>query len=236
LVLEEQFSAFRQALPASLQGHLFTQPEGENRALTILFADLTGSVRTTAGLHPEDAAALIDQVLKAMVDAILKYEGRINRLLGDAVLAFFGTPVAHENDPERAILAALELRDAVQALGLNVTAGINTGEVYLGSIGADAHREITAQGEVVNLAARLREKAQPGQILVGETVHRQTQRAFAFARHAVQAKGFAESVAAYEVVRALPRPEKVRGIEGLRADLIGREKELGALLDALADA
>ena len=98
-------------------------------------------------------------MLKAMVDAILRYEGRINRLLGDAVLAFFGTPLAHENDPERAILAALELRDAVQALGLNVTAGINTGEVYLGAIGAEQHREITAQGPVVNLAARLREKA-----------------------------------------------------------------------------
>ena len=235
LILEEQFTAFQRTLPVSLQGQLFTQPEGENRVLTILFADLTGSVARTAHLQPEDAAALVDQVLKAMVDAILAHDGRINRLLGDAVLAFFGTPVAHENDPERAILAALELRAAVQTLGLNVTAGINTGDVYLGAIGTEQHREITAQGPVVNLAARLRETAEPGQILVGETVYRYTRRSFDFARHEVQAKGIAQPVPAYAVLRALPRPEKVRGIEGLRADLIGREKELSGLADALTE-
>jgi class 3 adenylate cyclase/tetratricopeptide (TPR) repeat protein len=234
-VLEEQFTTFQHSLPSAVQAQIFTAPEGENRVLTILFADLTGSTARTAGLAPEDGAALVDQVLKAMVDAILRYEGRINRLLGDAVLAFFGTPVAHENDPERAILAALELREAVQTLGLDVTAGINTGEVYLGAIGAEQHREITAQGPVVVLAARLRERAQPGQILVGETVYRHTRRAFEFAAHRVEAKGFAEPVAAYEVLRPLPRPEKVRGIEGLHAALIGRDRELDQLKEALAE-
>ena len=150
------------------------------------------------------------------------------------MLAFFGTPIAHENDPERAVLAAMELRSAVRTLGLDVTAGINAGEVYLGTIGAEQHREITAQGPVVNLAARLREKAQPGQILVGETVYRHTRRAFEFVRHEVQAKGFAQPVPAYEVVRPLPRPEKARGIDGLRATLIGRERELEQLTDAFA--
>ena len=206
---------------------------GETRVLTILFADLTGSVQRTAHLYPEDAAALVNDVLTTMVDAILKCEGRINRLLGDAVLAFFGSPVAHENDPERAILAALDLRAAVQKLGLNVTVGINMGQVYLGAIGAEQHQEITAQGPVVNLAARLREKAQPGQILVGEAVYRQTRRAFEFAQHLVEAKGFAEPVAAYEVVRPLPRPEKLRGIEGVRAPLIGRDAEFAQLEEAL---
>src|SRR5215472_16740551 len=113
--LEEKFSSFQESLPASLREHLFAESEGENRVVTILFADLTASVRSTHDLHPEDAAALVNDVLKAMVDAILKYEGRINRLLGDAVLAFFGTPRAHESDPERAILAALAIREATQA-------------------------------------------------------------------------------------------------------------------------
>lgn len=89
-----------------------------------------------------------------MVDAVLEYDGRINRLLGDAVLAFFGTPRAHENDPERAILAALRIREAVRALGFDVTAGINTGEVYLGAVGSDAHREVTAMGNAIVMAAR----------------------------------------------------------------------------------
>src|SRR5205823_13083094 len=139
--------------------------------LTILFADLTGSVKSTVGLAPEDAADKVNDVLKAMVDAVVEYEGRINRLLGDAVLAFFGTPIAHENDPERAILAALRIREAVRCLGFDVTVGINTGEVYLGAVGSDAYHEVTAVGTAINLAARLRERARPGEILVGAATH-----------------------------------------------------------------
>ena len=160
--LEAHFAALQRAMPAALHDQLLAEDDGENRLLTILFADLTGSVQGTADLAPEDAADLVNDVLKAMVDAVLEYGGRINRLLGDAVLAFFGTPVAHENDPERAILAALRLRDAVQALGRNVTVGVNTGEVYLGAIGVAEHQEITAMGAAINLAARLREARPAG--------------------------------------------------------------------------
>src|SRR5437899_3350015 len=111
--LETQFAAMQRAMPASLREQLLTDADGENRVLTILFADLTGSVRSTRDLAPEDAAVRVNDVLKAMVDAVLAFDGRINRLLGDAVLAFFGTPVRHENDPERAILAALRIRESV---------------------------------------------------------------------------------------------------------------------------
>jgi len=233
--LEAQFSTFQQALPPSVHQQIFTQEEGENRVLTILFADLSGSTAAIGALAPEDAAALLHDVLRAMVEAIVAHGGRINQVLGDAVLAFFGTPVAHENDPERAIRAALQIREAVQGRGLRVTAGINSGEVYLGELGRGPRQDVRAVGSAVNLAARLQQKAQPGQILVGESVYRHTRRAFEFARSEVEAKGFAEPVAAYEVLRALPHPEKVRGIEGLRATLIGRDKELAALIDA-ADA
>ena len=234
--LATQFSAFEQALPPSVREHIIAPDEGENRILTILFADLTDSVKATVGLSPEAAANLVNDVLKAMVDAIITYEGRINRLLGDAVLAFFGTPVAHENDPERAIQAALALRVAVRKLGLNVTAGINTGEVYLGAIGSARHQEFTAIGTAINLAARLREHARPGQILVGQAVYRQARRAFAFTPLTLEMKGLAEPVPAYEVLQALPHPEKVRGIEGLRASLIGRDRELSALIACADDS
>src|SRR5262249_27480287 len=156
---------------------LMTESGGENRVLTILFADLSGSVRSTHALAPEDAATRVNEVLRAMIDTVLAYDGRINRLLGDEVLAFFGTPVAHENDPERAILAALRMRESVQRLGFDITAGINTGELYLGAVGTDAHHEMTAMGTAINLAARLREKAAPGEILVGAATHQHTRRA-----------------------------------------------------------
>jgi class 3 adenylate cyclase len=208
--------------------------EGENRVLTVLFAELAGSVERTAGLRPEDAVALIDQVLTTMVESIERYGGRINRLLGEGLLAFFGTPQAHENESERAILAALDLRAAVQQLGFMVTAGINAGEVYLGAIGPEQQREVTVQGPVVTVAARLREMAQPGQILVGATVYRHTRGTFAFTTRRVEATGFSQPIPAYEVVRPLLHPEKVRGIEGLRARLIGRDDEIGKLREALA--
>jgi class 3 adenylate cyclase/tetratricopeptide (TPR) repeat protein len=234
--MEAQFAAMQRAMPASLREQLLTSADGENRVLTILFADLTGSVKSTLNLTPEDAAARVNDVLKAMVDAVLAYGGRINRLLGDAVLAFFGTPVAHENDPERAILAALRLRESVQQLGFDVTVGINTGDLYLGEVGTDAHHEVTAMGTPINLAARLREKAAPGEILVGATTHQHTRSGFAFAERTVEAKGFAGPLPAYLVEARLQRPDKTRGIEGLRADLIGRDEELGELREALAQA
>src|SRR5262249_55421648 len=128
--LEQQFARLEPSLPSAVRQQLLTAPEGETRIVTLLFADMTSSLATTSGLHPEDAAQLVNRLLGAMVDILMKYEGRIDRFLGDGVLAVFGTPQAHENDPERAIHAALEIREAAQKLGLNVTAGINTGQVY----------------------------------------------------------------------------------------------------------
>jgi len=213
------------------RGHM--KLEGENRSLTILFADLTASVQTTAHLHHEDAAALVNSVLTMMVEAVLALGGHINQLLGDGVLAFFGTPQAHEDDPERAVRAALQIRQAVQARGLDMTAGINAGEVYLGAMGAAEYSEVHAVGAVINLAARLQQKAHPGQILVGEGVYRAARGAFAFARHQVDMKGFPVPVAAYEVVGERARPEKIRGIDGLPAGVVGRDEELAALAEAV---
>ena len=114
--LEEQFTALQQAMPASFREQVLTPVDGENRLVTVLFADMSSSVKTMSGLHPEEAAELVSSLLKAMVDVLLKYEGRVDRFLGDGVLAVFGTPQAHESDPERAILAAMEIREAARQL------------------------------------------------------------------------------------------------------------------------
>jgi len=231
--LQQQFSSLHQVLPRSLRERLLTPEQGENRVVTVFFADMSGSVERTRDMTPEAGADLVNELLRAMVDALVKYDGRVDRMLGDGVLAEFGTPQAHEDDPERAILAAIEIRDAAQKLGLKITCGINTGGVFVGGLGNERYSEITVMGPVVNLAARFQKLAQPGQILVGEATYRHARRSFEFETlPPAEAKGFADAVRAYAVLRALPRQEKVRGIEGLRAQLIGREKELGALVDA----
>ncbi len=135
-------------MPGSLAARIqaAADTEGENRIISILFADVSGSVAVTENMSPEDAADLISQCLKTLVDIILKYGGTINRFLGDSVLAFFGIPETHENDAERSVLAALEMREAVTELNLNISTGINTGMVYVGAIGPDSHSEFTAMG------------------------------------------------------------------------------------------
>jgi adenylate cyclase len=227
-------------MPASFREQILTPAEGEIRPVTVLFADPPAarvpgrSVQMTAELHPEDAAELVNRLLKAMVDVLFQYEGRIDRFLGDGVLAVFGVPHTHESDPDRALRAALDIREAAGQLGLEVTAGINTGEVFAGGMGSERHQELTVMGPVVNLAARLQDAAAPGQILAGEATYRHTRRAFELSPLSLQIRGFAQPVTAYAVKRALPRPEKVRGIEGLRAQLIGRDEELARLKEALA--
>jgi adenylate cyclase len=232
--LEAQFESLQQTLPTAFRDQLLAPAEGENRVVTVLFADMSGSVATMRDLHPEEGADLVNRLLRAVVDVLLKYEGCVDRFLGDGVLAVFGAPTAHESDPERAILAALEIREVARQQGMEVTAGINTGEVYVGRMGSERHEELTVMGPVVNLASRLQAHADPGQILVGEATYHQTRRAFAFTPLSVPLKGFVGPVVAHSVERPLARPEKARGIEGLRAELIGRDEELSKLRDALS--
>jgi class 3 adenylate cyclase/predicted ATPase len=209
---------------------------GENRLVTAVFADISGFTPMSESLDAEAVVERVNQCFQAVTDAVYRYEGSVNRFIGDCVLAFFGAPLAHENDPERAILAALDMREAVSQLDLNISVGINTGMMYFGPVGTQEHLEISAYGQDINLAKRLQETAQPGQILAGEGTYRFTRRAFEFARlERLTLKGITEPVSAYAALKPLPRPEKIRGIEGLRAELIGRDDELTKLKDALSD-
>jgi len=102
--------------------------EGETRLVTAMFADISGFTPASERMSPEELVDLVNQCFKEIVDTICTYEGSVNRFIGDCVLAFFGVPIAHENDPERAILAALDMRDKVMRLNRNISVGINTGE------------------------------------------------------------------------------------------------------------
>ena len=210
--------------------------QDETRLVTVLFADMSGSVATTHELDPEAALERVSEALEVMSSAVARHGGRIDRYLGDGVLALFGAPRASEDDPVRAIRAALEMRDEARARGFEITAGINTGDAYVGRVGSDVHRELTAMGPAVNLAARLQGRCEPGEVLVGESAWRIARRAFDFESRETRIKGLAEPVAAWAALRQRPRPEIARGVEGLRSALIGREEEMARLADALAKA
>jgi class 3 adenylate cyclase len=202
---------------------------GEERLVTVVFADMTESVRRTSGLSAEEATVLVNPLLETMVELMMQYGGRIDRFLGDGVLAAFGVPVSHEDDPFRAVRAALDLRDRAVDLGLEVTAGVNTGRVYFGPVGSDLHEELTVMGPVVNLAARFQSAADAGEIVVGDSTAAHLRAAFDLTPVTLTVKGIAEPVQAFKAERLLDHPDKVRGIEGLRADMVGRDEELSHL-------
>ena len=206
---------------------------GENRLVTVLFADLSGSAALTHRLHPEAARDLINDALELMVDAIIQYGGSVDRLLGDGALGLFGVPRARETDPESAVLAAMHIRSAARERGLDVSVGINTGEVYVGEVGSRQYHEQTVIGPVVNQAARLQSHAEPGHVYVGEATYRQLKGAFRFTPLPLQMKGWSETVTGYRLEGPRENPEKVRGLPGMRAPLIGRAAELEALAGAI---
>lgn len=221
-----------QAIPAATRSQVMTDLRGEERLVTVVFSDMTESVRRTSGLSAEEATVLVNPLLETMVELMVRYGGRIDRFLGDGVLAVFGVPTAHEDDPFRAVRAALELRERANDLGLAVTSGVNTGRVYFGPVGSDLHEELTVMGPTVNLAARFQGAASAGEVVVGASTASHLQTSFDLSPVTLQIKGMAEPVDAFKASRLLDLPEKVRGIEGLRADLVGRDDELARLRSA----
>jgi predicted ATPase/DNA-binding SARP family transcriptional activator/class 3 adenylate cyclase len=211
--------ALRQASPLPM--------EGEKRIVTVLYADMGRSLTMRGEVSLEAQASLADRFLRLVEDVLSKCGGCVEQPVGTGVLGVLGATQIHESDPELAIRAAIEIRREVQRLGLDVSVGINTGQVYW-------HRRPTPAGAVVDLAVRLAGKAQAGQILVGESTYRLARRAFAFTPLSLAIKGIEAPVAAYRVERLLPHPRKARGIEGLRAELIGRDWELAQLKGVFA--
>lgn len=234
--LEDMHTQLQNMIPDALARKYLAaeqQVVGENRPITALFADISGSTELSATRTSEAMFQLIQDCFKELVGIIANYEGRISGFRGDGLLALFGTPI-HENDAERAVLAAIDMRDAMHRQRLEITIGINTALMTVGEIQTQLHSEYTAYGTDIVLAKRLQESAQPGQILVGPGTHRLIRRMFDFETLAsINLKGFSQPVTAYSVKGIKTHPEKLRGIEGLRARMIGREHEFSELKEAV---
>src|SRR6266542_2104896 len=223
--------------------------EGDRRPVTVLFADLSGFTKLAETRDPEEVAGLVDRCLGTMAEVIYRYEGTVDKYMGDCVMALFGAPIAHEDDPERAISAALSMRDEAAALSQEIDArlrsaaapeeplltlhiGINTGMVVAGAIGNDRRREYTVLGDSVNVAARLGAAARRGEVIVGDSTYRLARHAFTFEPLGeLNLKGRAEPMLAHRVLRNQARPRSGRGLKshGLTTPLIGRDEAIQQL-------
>jgi len=155
--------------------------EGERKQVTVLFADLKGSMELLADRDPEEARKILDPVLAHMMEAVHRYEGTVNQVMGDGIMALFGAPLAHEDHAVRACYAALRMHETVrrhaegvrrsEGLLVQIRVGLNSGEVVVRSIGSDLHMDYTAVGQTTHLAARMEQMAIPGSVLVtGDTL------------------------------------------------------------------
>ncbi|HUL85513.1 MAG TPA: adenylate/guanylate cyclase domain-containing protein [Actinomycetota bacterium] len=217
----------------------------ERKLATIVFADLTGSVELGERLDPERLRSVLQRYFIEMAAAVDAWGGTIEKYIGDAALAVFGAPVSREDDAERAVRAALEMFERLDELNpdlerqhgvrLQIHIGVNTGEVITPA-GAEVDQRIVA-GDAVNVAARLEQAAEPGTIFVGERTFTATHRSFRFAPPIpFELKGKSGIVQGYRLLGREPGMEGERASTGLATAMVGRDRELGSLLEALADA
>jgi class 3 adenylate cyclase len=150
--------------------------EGERKQVTVLFSDLNGSMELLAERDPEEARQLLDPVLERMMDAVHRYEGTVNQVMGDGIMALFGAPVAHEDHAARACYAALAMQEAMRryaeevrrryGLAVQIRVGLNSGDVVVRAIGNDLHMDYSAIGQTTHQAARMEQFATPGTIVL----------------------------------------------------------------------
>jgi len=223
-----------------------TQPypaTGERKYVTILFSDLSGYTALAQRIDPEKVKEIVARLFRETTKVVTKYEGFIEKYIGDAVMAVFGAIRAHEDDPIRAIRAATEIHELVRAISsdyekqigqsLAMHTGINTGLVITGDVDfAKGTHGIT--GSALNVAARLCSLAKPGDILVSSKTYHQTIGYFNFDSHEpAKLKGMEEPILVYKVISRIDQPIKIHRYHGLRSDLIGRNPDLGLLKEAL---
>ncbi len=219
--------------------------EGERKQVTVLFADLKGSMELLADRDPEEARKLLDPVLEVMMEAVHRYEGTVNQVMGDGIMALFGAPVAHEDHAVRACYAAVRMQrrmnlhaDEVQRKGgtpVQIRAGLNSGEVVVRSIGSDLHMDYTAVGQTTHLAARLEQIAKAGSILItAETLRLAEGYLQVRPLGAVPVKGLDQTIELYEVsgigsARSRLQATAARGL----TRFVGRDSEVQQLALAL---
>ena len=235
------------ATPAEVSGE--AEETEQRRVVTVLFADLTSSTALGESLDAEEMRALLARFFAAMTRVIHRHGGSVEKYIGDAIMAVFGLPITHEDDPARAVRAALEMQarlremnaerllpDGSSASELQMRIGVNTGEVAAAGAAREG-QDFLITGDPVNVAARLQQLAQPGHVLVGPRAYRSTRGVIKYrALPPAPLRGKSRQVAIWEATSQLddgapaPRP---RGLDGARAPLVGREVEM-ALLDAVS--
>jgi class 3 adenylate cyclase len=221
---------------------------GERKQVTVLFADLKDSTELIRGLDPEAAQQLLDPAIHIMMDAVHRFEGTVNQVLGDGIMALFGAPIAHEDHALRACYAALAMQAAMQphteevrrtqGLELRMRVGLNSGEVVVRAIGNDLHMDYSAVGDTTVLAARMEQTATPGSIrLTPSTLGLVEGLVRVQALGPVPVKGLVEPVELFELVgvTALRRRFQAAAVRGLTR-FVGRQHELDALHQTLAQA
>jgi len=222
--------------------------EGERKQVTVLFADIKGSTELIAGLDPEEARALLDPAIERMMEAVHRYEGTVNQVLGDGIMALFGAPLAHEDHAVRACYAALAMQGAIRrytdeilrthGIALQIRVGLNSGEVLVRTIGNDLHMDYSAVGQTVHLAARMEQLAPPGSIwLTGETLRLVEGLVQVTSRGLIPIKGLLGPMEVFELtgasaIRGRLQAAVARGL----TRFVGRQTEIEALRQALERA
>jgi class 3 adenylate cyclase len=258
-VLEGQRTALgREVVETSLAAlqeqlvHLDRQEElsdsgrrAERKQVSVMFADISGFTAMSEKLDPEEVRSMINACFERLGAVIDRYDGHIDKFIGDEIMALFGAPVTHENDPERALRAALDMMEALAEFNrehadqipkpLALHFGINSGLVIAGGIGTSQRQDYSVMGDTVNLASRLEGLSETGEILVGENTYRLTAPLFEFEPpRPVKVKGKAQPVRVYRLLKARAVPAgQVRGIEGLSSKLVGRIEELTRLKETI---
>jgi class 3 adenylate cyclase/tetratricopeptide (TPR) repeat protein len=245
---EPRFTSPEAYTPKHLAEKILTSKaalEGERKQVTVLFADLKGSMELLADRDPEEARKLLDPVLERMMEAIHQYEGTVNQVMGDGIMALFGAPLAHEDHAVRACYAALKMQDAVrryseelrraQGVEVQIRVGVNSGDVVVRSIGSDLRMDYTAVGQTTHLAARMEQLAAPGSIRVtAETLHLAEGFVQVTSLGPVPVKGLGEPVKVFELVGAgVARTRLEAAARRGLTRFVGRNTELEQLRDAL---
>ena len=215
----------------------------ERRTVAVLFCDICGFTAMSESLDPEEVSNIIQPLFQECNAAINKYGGVVEKFIGDAIMALFGVPYLHEDDPERAAMAALEMRDIIQAygarlqkshgFGVNMRIGLNVGTVVAGSVDATEGKNYQVMGDAINTAARMEQNALPGHILVTEGMYRLIKQSFELKTDKlINAKGKAEPLQAYELLGIRRLQQRTRGLGEMAIQMVDRQDELAHLLKA----
>src|SRR5262245_17572575 len=248
---QPRFASARDYTPKHLAQKILTSRatlEGERKQVTVLFADLKGSMELIAERDPEEARAILEPVLDRMMEAVHHYEGTVNRVMGDGIMALFGAPVAHEDHAVRACYAALRMQEAIRrftgelrhshGLEVQIRVGLNSGAVVVGAIGSDLQMDYTAVGQTTHLAARMEQLAAPGTVRLTADSLRLAEGYIAVkALGPMPVKGMPHPVEVYELTGAAEwrgrlHAARARGL----THFVGRQDEIAQMQSALAQA